>query len=366
MSKTLKYIIGVVAAVVALLLLWYFRDIVIYMIVAAVISIIGRPLTGLFKRIRIKNFRVPNWLAALLSILTILLVAVTFFALFIPLIFNKISDLAAVDWNSLLGNFPDLLVRIENFLEQYFASEVSSATISESITNWIAGLINFDAINNVVGSVVSGVVKTAVALFSIVFITFFFLKDENLFMRILLAVTPSKYEDNIKHAMGSISKLLSRYFIGILCESLIMMLVVSISLSFCGYGIQNAVFIGLIIGILNVIPYVGPWLGFGISLLVSIALVASGMSFPFIFFSLAITVLAAQMIDNFILQPFLYSSSVKAHPLEIFIVILMAGHAVGVVGMIFAIPAYTVLRVIGKEFFAHFKVVRKLTENMGD
>lgn len=210
----------------------------------------------------------------------------------------------------------------------------------------------------------SGVANAVIALFSITFITFFFLKDDNLFLRIILAVTPTKYEGNVKHALSSASSLLSRYFIGILAESTIMMLMVSISLICCGYLPQNAFFIGLIVGVLNVIPYVGPWLGFGISLLVSMAFVGGGTTMTFIVLSLAITILAAQMIDNFLLQPLLYSNSVNAHPLEIFIVILMAGHFAGVVGMLFAIPGYTVLRVIAKEFFNHFKIVRKLTEKM--
>ena len=364
MTKTLKYMLGGAAAIVAVFLLWYFRDIVMYVVVAAVLSIIGRPLTGLLKKIHIRKFQMPNWLAALFTLVAICLVAVTFFSLFIPLIFNKVSDLATVDWSTLFNNFSDPFVKFERFIDDYFAIEVSSVTITEAITNWISGILNLDAINTVVSSIVSVVAKTVIALFSIVFITFFFLKDENLFLRILLAVTPSKYEGNIKHALGSVSKLLSRYVIGILCESLLMMIMVATSLMFCGYGVSNAFFIGIIIGVLNVIPYVGPWLGFGVSLLVSMAFVTTGMSFTFIFLSLAITVLAAQMIDNFVLQPFLYSNSVKAHPLEIFIVILMAGSFAGVLGMILAIPAYTVLRVIGKEFFTNFKVIRKLTENM--
>lgn len=364
MNKNLKYIIWTLAVIVGLVLVWYFRDVVFYIIIAAVISIVGRPLVGLIKKVRIKNFTPPDWLAALLALLAIYAVAVAFFAIFIPLIFNKMSDLASVDWAGLFNNFHDPLVKVENFMSEYFSIEVSTLTISEALTTWIGNLINIEAVNSVVTSVVSVVASTVIAIFSITFISFFFLKDENLFLRILLAVTPTKYEGNIKHALGSGTKLLSRYFIGILCESTIMMLLVAISLICCGYTASNAFFIGLIVGVLNVIPYVGPWLGFGISLIVSLAFVSTGMSLTFIVLSLGITVLAAQMIDNFILQPFLYSNSVNAHPLEIFIVILMAGHVGGVLGMILAIPAYTVLRVIGKEFFTNFKIVRKLTENM--
>jgi predicted PurR-regulated permease PerM len=71
-----------------------------------------------------------------------------------------------------------------------------------------------------------------------------------------------------------------------------------------------------------------------------------------------------QMTDNFVLQPFIYSNSVKAHPLEIFIIILIAAKLGGITGMIIAIPAYTVIRVVAKEFLNQFKIVQKLTNSM--
>mgnify|MGYP003295806886 CR=1 FL=1 len=72
---------------------------------------------------------------------------------------------------------------------------------------------------------------------------------------------------------------------------------------------------------------------------------------------------ATQLVDNFFFQPFIYSNSVKAHPLEIFLVLLMAGHMAGVAGMLVAIPSYTVIRVIAKQFFGNIKPVKALTEN---
>ena len=72
----------------------------------------------------------------------------------------------------------------------------------------------------------------------------------------------------------------------------------------------------------------------------------------------------AQMIDNFVLQPTIFSKSVKAHPLEIFLVILSAGSLGGIVGMILAIPLYSFLRIVAKEFFNGYKVVQGLTKNI--
>lgn len=364
LSAIAKYFIGVAATIVGLLLLWYFRDILGYIIVSAVLAVIGAPLVKLIRRVKIGKYSMPAWAAALIVLCVIIGTCVALFALLVPLIFNRISMLASVDFSDLIFDFRTPIAKFQTFLQDYFSINVSAISISDAIGNQFDKVFNYDKLNNFFGSIVSGVANTVISLFAVCFITFFFLKDDNLFLRILLAVTPTKYEDNVKHAVGSATALLSRYFLGILAESSIITTIVSISLICCGYLPQDAVFIGLMVGILNVIPYVGPWIGFGISLLVSMAFVGGDTTFTFIFFSLVFTISAAQVIDNILLQPFLYSNSVNAHPLEIFIVILMAGHFAGVWGMLFAIPAYTVLRVIGKEFFNNFKLVRKLTENM--
>ena len=70
--------------------------------------------------------------------------------------------------------------------------------------------------------------------------------------------------------------------------------------------------------------------------------------------------LTTQLVDNFVYQPLIYSTSIKASPLEIFIVILLAGHMGGVAGMLVAIPAYTVVRVIASRFFPDLKLVKRL------
>ncbi len=364
MNKIPQYLIGLAATVVAVVLLWYFRGIVGYVVVSAVLAFIGKPLVGMIRRIRIRGREVPAWLAALTVLLVMWGVGITFFSIFIPLIFSKLTALASVDYSSLLATFQGPIARVQSFLEQYFSIQVSAISISDAITSVMEKFFDYDKLNGFLSSIVSGVANTVIALFSVTFITFFFLKDDDMFLRMVLAVTPTRYEENIRRAMGSISTLLTRYFLGILAESTIMMMIVSVSLLCCGYQPNNAFFIGLLVGVLNVIPYVGPWLGFGISIVVSLTFVGADMSLLYVTISLAATILSAQMIDNFVLQPLLYSNSVNAHPLEIFIVILMAGHFAGVMGMWLAIPAYTVLRVVAKEFFNNFKLVRKLTQNM--
>ena len=125
--------------------------------------------------------------------------------------------------------------------------------------------------------------------------------------------------------------------------------------------------IGLIVGVLNVIPYLGPMDRRGERVFSSVWPELRGPTCrrPGLrccvarerFWSL-------RVVDNFVLQPVLYSNRAKAHPLEIFLVILIAGSLAGVLGMLLAIPAYNVIRVFAKEFFTNFRVVQKLTEKI--
>jgi predicted PurR-regulated permease PerM len=71
-----------------------------------------------------------------------------------------------------------------------------------------------------------------------------------------------------------------------------------------------------------------------------------------------------QLIDNNVSQPVIFSKSVSSHPLEIFLVILIAGFLSGILGMIIAVPLYTILKVIGKEFFPENKVIQLLTKDI--
>jgi predicted PurR-regulated permease PerM len=209
--------------------------------------------------------------------------------------------------------------------------------------------------------------NVAVAIFSISFITFFFLKDQHLFFESILMWVPDKYTDNFTRALYSIKNLLTRYFIGIFIQSTCVMILISVGMLIIGIDFQQALVLGLIIGILNIIPYVGPWLGFFIAVTMG---VASYINMDFrtvvipIIYKMSIVVIVTQFIDNWILQPTIFSNSVRAHPLEIFVVVLAAGFAAGIPGMILGIPAYTVIRVFAREFFYNFKAVQKITSGL--
>ena len=222
--------------------------------------------------------------------------------------------------------------------------------------------------SSIFSSAASFIASFGIGLFAVMFISFFFLKDNNLFPDIIAALVPDRHEANAREAYRDIEHLLSRYFVGLIIEMAGVAIVDFIGLVFVArIGFNAAIGIAFICGVMNIIPYVGPWLGGGIGALLAltmkyICMDGSGLDVSFWVFVLILVGIfwAAQIIDNYIFQPIVYSSSIKANPLEIFIVMLMAGHIGGIIGMLVAIPCYTVLRVIGGRFFGHVKFVRKL------
>lgn len=359
-----RFALGLAATAMALYLLWYFSDIVIYILISAVLGIIGRPLVQRLSVIKIRGRHIPRGVAALLTTLLMWVLFATFFSIFIPLIFNKLSEFSNLDMVQVISSINDPIIALQEHLSETFSIPMREFSLTDTLAASIREWLNIDVVNSVVGSFVSTATSFVIALFSITFITFFFLKEDGLFYSMVTTIFPKRYEDNITRALDSVTVLLVRYFTGILTESFIMMVVVSLILLLFGASGENAFFTGLIVGVLNVVPYVGPLIGFSIGLFVGLVSPIEGMTLAQTLLATGGTILTAQGLDNFVLQPVLYSNRVKAHPLEIFIVILIAGNLAGVVGMLLAIPSYTVIRVFAKEFFNNFRVVQALTENL--
>ncbi len=364
MTSIPKYILGALALIISGFLLWYFSDIVFYILIAAVLAILGKPLVQLLRRVKIRGWQLPTWAAAAVALLAIWAVIVLFFTLFVPLVSTKVAQFASIDMEQLAESFREPLALFQQFLERTFSIRESDFSIVDTLTRQMEGILDINRLNNFFSSVVSVVGSLAVALFSVSFITFFFLNDEGLFLRMVVAVFPSKYEQNIRHAVGSVTQLLIRYFAGLLIESTIMMLLISGAMMLWGMPASNAFFIGLLMGVLNVIPYIGPLIGAILCVMIGIIDPIAGFTAGQMALTIGGTIAVLKGVDDFVLQPVLYSNSVRAHPLEIFIVILMAGSAAGVPGMLLAIPTYNVLRVFAKEFFYNYKLVQKLTEKI--
>lgn len=359
-----RYIAGAAITAVILFLIWYFSKVVIFILVSAVLAIIGRPLVHRLAHLRIRRRRVPRWLAATITLLTMWVVFITAFSLFIPLIMGKIYQLATLDFGSVLKSIEEPIMHAQTYLHTLFLMPESKFSLSDVLASSLGKLIDYETINTAFSSVINIGLSFLIAFFSISFITFFFLKEDGLFYAMVKALFPDRYQENVTRALDKITVLLSRYFGGLLIESSILIIVISVVMMILGMEAEDAFFIGVIMGVMNVIPYAGPLMGGIASMFIGIVTPIEGYTIGHTMILIGLTLLIIKGLDDFVLQPTLYSERVKAHPLEIFIVILLAGSTAGIAGMLFAIPSYTVLRVFAKEFFSQVTLVRKLTENV--
>jgi predicted PurR-regulated permease PerM len=367
MNSFIRNILIIAGIILLISAVWFFREIVAYILISGVLSIMGRPLVDLMCRIRIWKWNFPRPLSALITLLVIWGLIFMMFYIFVPLIAGQIDQLSSIDSSKLVQFIEVPIKKLEGLIKALNKDFTQEGSIRAYIITKVAGILNINVIQNFIGSVASTLGNVIIAIFSVSFITFFFLKDQHLFFEAILMWVPDKYVDNVTRALYSIKRLLTRYFIGIVIQSTCIMILVTIGMTIVGIDFRQALVMGLILGVINVIPYVGPWLGLFIAITMGVASHMdqdfNAVVIPLVFYMFLVEAIV-HLIDNVVFQPIIFSSSVKAHPLEIFVVVLAAGFAAGVPGMILGIPAYTVIRVFAREFFNNFKAIRKITSSL--
>jgi len=353
-------ILRAVGIIVAIALLLYFlfeiQSVIVYILIAGVISLIGRPIV-LFLRRKLK-FR--NTLAVVATMVFLIGIFVGIISLLIPLLVEQGQNLSLLDIDQLKTKIEELYRASIKYLELNHIDAEQAIKESKILSD-----LDYSIIPNFLNNFVSGLGSFSIGLMSVLFIAFFFLKDSNLFEQGILTFIPDRKESNTKRSFTKISDLLSRYFVGLFFQILILFIIYTIGLLII--GVKNAVVIAFLCALINLIPYLGPLIG-GVLMLFLVMTNNLSVSFnevilPNIIYT-AIIILIAQLIDNFFSQPYIFSKSVKSHPLEIFLIIIIAGLLFGVVGMIVAVPTYTAIKVILKEFLSDNKTVKKLTQGL--
>jgi predicted PurR-regulated permease PerM len=358
LSQNWKIIFTIAAIVLLFCLLWLFRVIIAYIVIAVVISFICEPISDGLARLRIRKWQLPDWARAMVALSTFLCIMVMLIVLFSPLVTSEIRIISEINSEELSRRIDEQVQRTGYDMSKY----TQGGSPSQYAVQYLQRIFSSEWLQSTFNDLFGFVGNAIIGLFAVLFISFFFLKDGFLFSRIVITLTPDSQMDKIKVILTHSHGLLRRYFLGVALQSTIMAVMVGVSLYLL--GVQNAFLIGLFAGMVNVIPYLGPLLGASLGMLIalttSLHLDFEAQLFPLLI-KVALVFICAQIIDAFVVQPNVLGSSVKAHPLEIFIVILMAGTIGGVVGMVLAIPVYTILRVIAREFLSEYKVVESLT-----
>jgi len=364
-NKYIRLFLILIPLVLIGFVLYWLSDIVAYLLIAWVISMLGSPIMNfLQKHLKIGRFRANNAICAVLTLLVLISILTGIGFLFFPIIIEQASNLSRVDMNALLNTLEEPIGRLIQSLQNLGIVEQSynpEKQVQDELFKWFQP----SKIGDFLGSFISLAGTIAIAVFSILFISFFFLKEQGLFTQILTNFVPSRLEDNVKHTVEEVSHLLSRYFGGLVIQIFVITVYLSILLSII--GVKNAILIAFFAALINLIPYLGPMIGgiFGVMLTITSSL---DLNFYNEMLPLLVKVIlcfmSMQLIDNFILQPFIFSKQVRSHPLEIFILIMLGAKIGGIVGMVLAIPTYTIIRVIARTFLSEFEVVQKVATGL--
>jgi predicted PurR-regulated permease PerM len=353
-----------ISFVVAAAIIWYLRSIVGYIIISWVFAMLGQPLMNLYKKIKIGKFKIGNNLAAGMTLFSFFIILTILISMFVPMILAQARTLVEVDFVAVGSSLEEPINQLNQQLIEYgFLSEDKDSPIEIFQEDILAQA--GEIVSQIFGSVLSLTSSLVIGLFSLVFMTFFFLREDGLMQGFLSAFVPNEMEKKVFKALDEIQNLLTRYFIGVLGQITIITIIVTTGLTIL--GIENALLIGLFAALINVIPYLGPLIGatFGIFVAITSHLEMEFYAQMLPMIGKVVIVFAImQLIDNFVLQPIIFSTSVKAHPLEIFIIILIGAEIYGIFGMVLAIPTYTVIRVVARTFLIRFKIVQRMTQKM--
>jgi len=349
--RALAIIIGVLAL---LFFLYKIQSVLIYIAIAAVVSLIARPIIRFLK----SKLKFKNTLAVVVTMILFVLVLFGLGSLFVPLIIKQGENLSLLNSQEFKENLSEMYAQVNDYL---LARNINLFDEIKHL-DFSAG---FKEIPNLLNSVLATFGSFTIGLFSVLFITFFLMKDKHILTKALIAIVPNKSEGRFTKSFDKIKDLLSRYFIGLVFQISILFIIYFVTLLLV--GVESAIVIAFLAALLNLIPYIGPMIG---AVLIMFLTMTDNLGQDFqtqilpTIMWVMLGYLIAQLIDNFFSQPFIFSKSVKSHPLEIFLIIIIGGLLFGIAGMVLAVPTYTAIKVILKEFLAENKIVKSLTQKL--
>ncbi|GEL12113.1 Predicted PurR-regulated permease PerM [Flavobacterium glycines] len=352
----LKAVATLVLVCAALYFIYKIQTVILYITVSLVLCLIANPFTVFLK----KRLKFSNLLATITVLFIFVLSLIGFVLLFVPLIISQAQNLSLLDTNMLQNQVSIIEANVENYFNLHQIDVKKIVSNSD-----FSSKVDFNYFTDFLNSVINTIANFGMGIASVFFITFFFLKDQRFFKEKAKMILPDQNEDKILNSVEKINHLLARYLTGLLIQLLVVFIMYFIVLLI--FGNENALIIAFLCALLNVIPYIGPIIA---TVLAAILTLISNIGAHFSTEMLPTTIyvvigfLIVQVIDNNVSQPIIFSKSVKSHPLEIFLVTLISGITFGIFGMVVAIPIYTSLKVIAKEFFPDNKIVAVLTENI--
>ncbi len=344
-----KLLKGLLIFLIIILLVMYLGNLLLMMMSAYILFSMLHPLkVYIQKKLKISSSALSSVLALIFPSLIILMIIFYVF----PVIITQLNSLTYLSYEDVFEN----IIRQFPYFETIIAHLGGKKYVLKSIQDILMQVINIGIIAHWSSVLLNNFSHIMMNLLITFFITFHLLKDENIIHNILDKLVDKSYEKDISSISDHIKEILGKYFRGLLIDISIIAIVNSVILSIL--GIKNAVLIGLLSGILNIIPYVGPLITLLIGLFLGVSSNIIEGHYEWIggtVLKIFTTLFVVNIIDGTVLQPYIFSNVLKAHPLEIFLVIVAAGMMGGIVWMMLIIPIYVIAKVAVKEIYAYWK-----------
>jgi predicted PurR-regulated permease PerM len=331
LEKFVKFIIWVSAFGVIGLLLYNFSTLVAYLVLAMILSYLLDPFVN-----RIQRMGVNRTVGITLTLSAVILLIVYISTNIFPIFLGEMIKLTQEELT--LENITSIAAKIEERLAQDFKF-IPVGSLEKNIIQIMEELFVLGKLSTVLSDAVGLFTNIFSAVLVVPFAAFFFLKDGSKIRRDVLRLVPNKYFETILTLIDKIEKRLGLYFRSVLAQSFLVALISWATLNIA--GLDNSLSVGISVGIANTIPYFGPFIGYVLSIIVSI--IETG-DFSLVL-GCMISIFIVQLIDNLILQPFLFSRSTDMHPVAILFIILIGAETAGILGMLIAIPIATVVKI---------------------
>lgn len=300
--------------------------------------------------------------AVVIAFMALALFILLFVVLLIPVIAEQLNVLANINYEELFLRLKIPISAVEQFLIKNILTDQKEGFLLHYIKDSITSFLIKTNFKKIVNYSVAFTGNILLGILAVVFITFILLYDNKSLRTKVASMIPNQYFEIYMIVIYKIERLLSSYLIGLILQMIAIFTIASVGLSIL--HIKYALTIAFVAALTNVIPYAGPLLGTIFGVIVSISsnrlLVFSPNDYIFLALKVIIVFVIVQLADNLILQPFIFSKSIKAHPLVIFLVIFAGATIAGIGGMIIAVPFYTVLRVTTRELYDAYKQYRIL------
>ena len=293
------------------------------------------------------NKKVPKGIAILLVMVGVIVIFIMIITSLVPIIQKQLLDLVS----QLPYYYQIISEQVEKFMQTGFFETIQeqfnkiNTDFIQSITERLNGILNFTFSG--IGSVVGIIGDIVITVMTMPVILYYLLKDGNKVIPFVTRMFPTRSQHKISVMLNEMNQQVSSYIRG--------QITVAICVGFTyiiGYtliGLPYGVTIGMIAGLLTIIPYIGSIIG------LTPALIIGFVTNPTLALHVLLVFVIEQLIESRVLQPLILGSSLKMHPVTILIILLAAGKMFGLVGLLIAVPGYAVVKVFITHFFAWYK-----------